>query len=53
MGVVAALIKMRWADGFPLLSEAAARGPLGEWIGIVAMVALCTYVVVGSRKGEA
>ncbi|HEX9080885.1 MAG TPA: OPT/YSL family transporter, partial [Holophagaceae bacterium] len=53
MGVVAALIKMRWPDGFPVLSEAAASGPVGEWIGIVALTALCTYVVVGSRKGEA
>ncbi len=53
MGVVAALVKMRWTDGFPLLSEAAAGGPLGEWIAIIAMVALCTYVVVGSRRGEA
>jgi hypothetical protein len=50
---VAALVKMRWTDGFPLLSEAAASGPLGEWIAIVALVALCTYVVVGSRRDEA
>jgi putative OPT family oligopeptide transporter len=53
MGVVAALIKMRWADGFPILSEASATGPLGEWIAIVALTSLCTYVVVSGRKGEA
>ncbi len=53
MGVVAALVKMRWPDGFPILSEASATGALGEWIAIVALAALCTYVVVGSRKNEA
>lgn len=53
MGVVAALVKMRWPEGFPILSEASATGALGEWIAIVALVALCTYVVVGSRRDEA
>ena len=53
MGVVAALVKMRWADGFPILSQANATGALGEWLAIVAMAALCTYVVVSSRKDEA
>ena len=32
-----------------------AAGALGEWIGLVALIALCLYVVVYSRqaKGEA
>ena len=53
MGVVAALVKMRWPDGFPILSEASATGAVGEWIALAALAALCTYVVVSSRKGEA
>ena len=53
MGVVAALVKMRWRDGFPLLSEAAAEGAVGEWLAIAALTALCVYVVVSSRKAQA
>jgi len=49
---VAALVKMRWRDGFPILSEAAAEGALGEWIAIAALTALCVYVVVSSRKAQ-
>jgi len=52
MGVVAALVKMRWRDGFPILSEIAAEGALGEWIAIAALTALCVYVVVSSRKAQ-
>jgi len=57
MGVIASAIKSKeaWRDGFPILSQAAAEGPLGEWIGLAALVALCAYVVAYSRraKGEA
>jgi putative OPT family oligopeptide transporter len=53
MGVIAALVKMRWHDGFPILSELAAEGAKGEWIAIAALAALCTYVVVSSRKAQA
>jgi hypothetical protein len=52
MGVVAALVKMRWRDGFPILSEAAAEGAVGEWLAIAALTALCVYVVVSSRKAQ-
>jgi len=52
MGVVAALVKMRWRDGFPILSEVAAEGAVGEWIAIAALTALCVYVVVSSRKAQ-
>jgi putative OPT family oligopeptide transporter len=57
MGVIASAIKAKdtWREGFPVLSEAQATGALGEWIGLGALVALCLYVVVYSRraKGEA
>ena len=55
MGVVASFIKLKWAEGFPLLSAHAAEGALGEWVGLLALVALCLYVVVYSReaRGEA
>lgn len=52
MGVVASFIKLKWADGFPLLTAAQAEGALGEWIGLIALVALCTYVVVYSRRAR-
>ena len=53
MGVVASFIKLKWASGFPLLSEAAATGKLGESIGLLALVALCAYVVIYSRRARA
>ena len=55
MGVVASFIKLKWTEGFPILSAHQAEGALGEWIGLAALVALCLYVVVYSRraKGEA
>ena len=57
MGVVASAIKAKdsWREGFPILSEAQATGALGEYLGLIALVALCLYVVVYSRqaKGEA
>ncbi|MCE1228949.1 MAG: oligopeptide transporter, OPT family [Firmicutes bacterium] len=55
MGVVAAGIKAKdaWRDGFPVLSAAQAEGALGEWIGLAALVALCAYVVIYSRKAKA
>jgi putative OPT family oligopeptide transporter len=55
MGVIASFVKIRWADGFPVLSAQAAVGATGEWLAIVAMTALCVFVVVYSRaaKGEA
>ncbi|WP_243295965.1 OPT family oligopeptide transporter [Geothrix mesophila] len=55
MGVVASFIKLKWTEGFPLLTAHQAEGALGEWLGLAALVALCLYVVVYSRraKGEA
>ena len=53
MGVVASFIKLKWPSGFPLLSEAAAVGNTGEIIGILALIALCTYLVVFSRRAKA
>ncbi|MDR3685217.1 MAG: OPT/YSL family transporter, partial [Geothrix sp.] len=55
MGVVASFIKLKWTEGFPLLSAARAEGALGEWLGITALLALCLYVVIYSRqaRGEA
>ena len=57
MGVIASAIKAKdsWREGFPVLSLHQAEGALGEWIGLGALVALCLYVVVYSRraKGEA
>ena len=55
MGVVASFIKLKWTEGFPILSAIQAEGAVGEWLGIAALVALCLYVVVYSRqaKGEA
>ena len=55
MGVVASFVKLKWTEGFPLLSAHAAEGALGEWLGLLALIALCLYVVVYSRqaKGEA
>ncbi|HEX4846172.1 MAG TPA: OPT/YSL family transporter, partial [Geothrix sp.] len=55
MGVVASFVKLKWTEGFPLLTAHQAEGALGEWLGIGALIALCLYVVVYSRqaKGEA
>jgi putative OPT family oligopeptide transporter len=55
MGVVASFVKLKWTEGFPLLTAHQAEGALGEWLGLAALVALCLYVVVYSRraKGEA
>ncbi len=57
MGVIASAIKAKdsWREGFPVLSLHQAEGALGEWIGLGALVALCLYVVIYSRraKGEA
>lgn len=52
MGVVASFVKLKWAEGFPLLSVHQAEGALGEWLGLAALVALCLYVVVYSRKAK-
>jgi putative OPT family oligopeptide transporter len=53
MGVIASFVKIRWADGFPVLSAQAAVGATGEWLAIVAMTALCVFVVVYSRAAKA
>ena len=52
---MASFVKLKWTEGFPLLSAHAAEGALGEWLGLLALIALCLYVVVYSRqaKGEA
>lgn len=55
MGVVASFIKLKWKEGFPVLSAETASGALGEWLALAALVALCVYVVGYSRqaRGEA
>ncbi len=53
MGVVASFIKLKWTEGFPILTQAQAEGAPGEWIGLIALIALCTYVVVYSRRAKA
>jgi putative OPT family oligopeptide transporter len=53
MGVVGAIIRMKWHEGFPLLSQATADGPRGEWLAIGAMVALSLYIVLYSRRARA
>lgn len=53
MGVVASFIKLKWTEGFPILTQAQAEGAPGEWIGLLALIALCTYVVVYSRRAKA
>ncbi len=55
MGVIASAIKAKdsWREGFPVLSLHQAEGALGEWIGLGALVALCLYVVVYSRRAKA
>jgi len=51
MGVVASFIKLKWPNGFPVLQQ---MGVLGkENIGIAALVALCAYVVLYSRRAKA
>lgn len=52
MGVVASFIKLRWKEGFPVLSQHQAEGALGEWLALGALVALCAYVVGYSRKAQ-
>ena len=34
-------------------SAHAAEGALGEWLGLLALIALCLYVVVYSRQAKA
>ncbi|HOD33940.1 MAG TPA: OPT/YSL family transporter, partial [Holophaga sp.] len=53
MGVVASFIKLKWTEGFPILTQEQAQGAPGEWIGLLALIALCTYVVVYSRRAKA
>jgi len=55
MGVVASFVRAsaRFRDGFPILSEKAASGAVGEWLAIGAMALLCVYVVGYSRKAKA
>jgi len=53
MGVIASAFKIKWPDGFPILSVEAAEGAKGEWIAIVAMTALCVFTVVYSRAAKA
>ncbi|WP_243324419.1 oligopeptide transporter, OPT family [Geothrix sp. SG200] len=52
MGVVASFVKLKWTEGFPLLSVHQAEGALGEWLGLAALVALCLYVVIYSRRAK-
>lgn len=55
MGVIASAIKAKdaWREGFPILSAETAAGHTGETIGLVALVALCAYVVIYSRRAKA
>lgn len=53
MGVLASFIKLKWPEGFPILTQAQAEGAPGEWIGLLALIALCTYVVLHSRRARA
>jgi uncharacterized oligopeptide transporter (OPT) family protein len=54
MGVIGAIVRMRpaWSDGFYVLSEDVVAGGFGEWLAIFGMIALCLYVVRGSRSAE-
>jgi putative OPT family oligopeptide transporter len=52
MGVVASFVKIKWPDGFPILTVAHAEGALGEWLAMLAMTALCVFVVVFSRRAK-
>jgi putative OPT family oligopeptide transporter len=52
MGVAGAIARMNpaWKDGFYVLEKHAIEGAPGEWLAILGMVALCLYVVRGSRR---
>ena len=52
VGVIASAFKIKWPDGFPILSVASVEGALGEWLAIAAMTALCVFVVVYSRAAK-
>lgn len=52
MGVVASFVKIKWPDGFPILTVSKAEGALGEWLAMLAMTALCTFVVLYSRRAK-
>ncbi|BDU77783.1 OPT family oligopeptide transporter [Mesoterricola sediminis] len=53
MGVIASFVKIKWKEGFPILSAASAEGATGEWLAIAAMTALCIFTVVYSRAAKA
>ena len=53
MGVLASFVKIKWPDGFPVLSVSRASGALGEWLAIGAMTALCVFLVTYSRSAKA
>ena len=53
MGVIASFVKIRWKEGFPILSQVSVDGALGEWLAMIAMAALCVFVVVYSRMAKA
>lgn len=52
VGVIASAFKIKWPEGFPILSVASVEGALGEWLAIAAMTALCVFVVVYSRAAK-
>jgi len=54
MGVIGAMVRMKasWKDGFFILNQHIIEGGIGEWLAIIGMVALCTYVVRESRRPD-
>jgi hypothetical protein len=52
MGVIGAIVRMNpsWKDGFYLLNHKIIEGGLGEWLAIIGTAALCSYVVISSKK---
>ncbi|MCL1893329.1 MAG: oligopeptide transporter, OPT family [Holophagaceae bacterium] len=52
MGVIGAIVRMNesWKDGFYILNHNIIEGGIGEWLAIIGMVSLCSYVIISSRK---
>ncbi|MCL1908466.1 MAG: oligopeptide transporter, OPT family [Holophagaceae bacterium] len=52
IGVIGAMVRMNeaWQDGFYILNPGIIEGSVGEWLAIIGMVGLCTYVVISSRR---
>jgi putative OPT family oligopeptide transporter len=54
MGVIGAIVRMNpeWKDGFYLLNHQIIEGGVGEWLALIGTIALCSYIIISSKKAD-